>query len=91
MACIVKADVVVTAGPVGGVPVAVPVLEIDPASTSVCVVVWGHGIGEPEALRMLQEKPVSRMMTEPASPVWGERKQPFTVPASGGGAGSGKP
>jgi hypothetical protein len=39
MACIVKADVVVTAGPVGGVPVAVPVLEIDPASTSVCVVV----------------------------------------------------
>jgi tricorn protease len=44
-----------------------------------------------EALRMLQEKPVSRMMKEPPSPTWGERKQPFTAPASGAGGGTGKP
>ena len=44
-----------------------------------------------EALRMLQEKPVSRMMAEPPSPTWGERKQPFTAPVTGGGAGSRKP
>ena len=29
-----------TAEPFGGVPLAVPVLEIDPASTSLCVVVY---------------------------------------------------
>jgi tricorn protease len=38
-----------------------------------------------EALKMLQAKPVSRMMKEPPSPTWGERKQPFTSPATGGG------
>ena len=32
-------DVAVTAGPAGGVPVAVPVLVIEPASTSAWVVV----------------------------------------------------
>jgi hypothetical protein len=36
----VSEDVTVTAGPVGGVPLAVPVLEMDPASTSACVVVY---------------------------------------------------
>jgi hypothetical protein len=35
----VNEDVAVTAEPVGGFPLAVPVLEIDPASTSACVVV----------------------------------------------------
>jgi tricorn protease len=47
-----------------------------------------------EALRMLQEKPVSRMMKEPAPPTWGERKQPFPGPATpsgGGGAGQQRP
>jgi tricorn protease len=48
-----------------------------------------------EALRMLQEKPVSRMMKEPPPPTWGERKQPFTAPVSTsggeGGAGARKP
>ncbi len=39
-----------------------------------------------EALRMLKEKPVKRMTTEPASPTWGQRKVPMTAPA--GGAGS---
>jgi hypothetical protein len=38
-ASIVNEDVAVTAEPFGGVPLAVPVLEIDPASRSVCVVV----------------------------------------------------
>jgi tricorn protease len=37
-----------------------------------------------EALRMLAEKPVTRMMKEPASPTWGERKAPFTAPVTGG-------
>jgi hypothetical protein len=36
----VNEDVAVTAGPVGGVPLAVPVFEIDPASMSACVVVY---------------------------------------------------
>jgi tricorn protease len=40
-----------------------------------------------EALRMLEEKPVSRMKTEPPPPTWGERKQPFAVTVSGGGGG----
>ena len=40
-----------------------------------------------EALRMLEEKPVSRMMTEPPPPSWGERKQPFSVPVSSAGGG----
>ena len=35
----VSDDVAVTFGPVGGVPVAVPVLEREPASTSAWVVV----------------------------------------------------
>jgi hypothetical protein len=39
IASIVNEDVAMTPGPVGGVPLAVPVLEIDPASTSACVVV----------------------------------------------------
>ena len=30
-----------------------------------------------EALRMLKEKPVTRMTTEPAPPDWGKRKAPF--------------
>jgi len=38
-----------------------------------------------EALRMLTEKPVSRMTTEPKPPTWGERKQPFTAPVTTGG------
>ena len=29
-----------------------------------------------EGLRLLKEKPVNRMSTEPASPTWGERKAP---------------
>jgi hypothetical protein len=36
---IVNEDVTVTTGPARGVPLAVPVLEIDPASMSACVVV----------------------------------------------------
>jgi len=36
---IVSEELSVTFGPVGGVPVAEPVLEIDPASMSACVVV----------------------------------------------------
>jgi tricorn protease len=44
-----------------------------------------------EGLRMLQEKPVSRMTTEPPPPTWGERKQPFSAPVSSGGGGSQKP
>ncbi len=31
-----------------------------------------------EAIRMLKEKPVTRMTTEPPSPTWGQRKQPLT-------------
>ena len=30
-----------------------------------------------EAMRMLKEKPVTRMTTEPAAPTWGKRKVPF--------------
>jgi hypothetical protein len=37
---IVSEDVAVTTGPVSGVPLAVPVLEIDPASTSLCAVLY---------------------------------------------------
>jgi hypothetical protein len=35
----VNEDVTVTTGPLGGVPLAVPLLKIDPAFTSACVVV----------------------------------------------------
>jgi tricorn protease len=38
-----------------------------------------------EALRMLEEKPVTRMTTEPPPPSWGERKAPFSVPTTTGG------
>ncbi len=38
-----------------------------------------------EALRMLKQKPVSRMSTEPPSATWGERKQPITTSAPTGG------
>ena len=46
-----------------------------------------------EGLRMLKEKPVTRMTTEPPSPTWGKRKVPFgpsaaptpAPPTSGGG------
>ncbi|MGE0883692.1 MAG: PDZ domain-containing protein [Blastocatellales bacterium] len=39
-----------------------------------------------EALRMLKEKPVNRMTTEPAPPTWGQRKeQQPPAPASSGG------
>ena len=40
-----------------------------------------------EGLRMLKEKPVTRLTTEPAPPTWGERKQPMTPAAATGGAG----
>lgn len=33
-----------------------------------------------EALRMLQEKPVNRLATEPPPPTWGQRKHPVTPP-----------
>ncbi len=36
---IFNVEVPVTGGPLGGVPVAVPVLDIEPAFTSACVVV----------------------------------------------------
>lgn len=35
-----------------------------------------------EAMRMLKEKPVNRMTTEPAPPTWGKRKVPFTSTAA---------
>jgi tricorn protease len=38
-----------------------------------------------EALRLLEEKPVTRMTTEPPPPSWGERKVPFTAPVANGG------
>jgi hypothetical protein len=31
-----------------------------------------------EGLRMLKEKPVKRLGTEPPPPTWGQRKQPIT-------------
>ncbi len=34
-----------------------------------------------EALRMLEEKPVTRLTKEPAPPTWGKRKQPITMSA----------
>ena len=37
-----------------------------------------------EALRMLKEKPVTRMTTEPPAPTWGKRKAPFGPTTSGG-------
>jgi tricorn protease len=40
-----------------------------------------------EGLRMLKEKPVTRLNNEPAPPTWGERKQPMTPAAATGGAG----
>jgi hypothetical protein len=39
VAGIISEDVIVTTEPLGGVPLAVPVLEMDPAFTSACVVV----------------------------------------------------
>ena len=43
-----------------------------------------------EALRMLNEKPVNRMTTEPPPPTWGQRKTPMK-PAAPAGAGSPQP
>jgi tricorn protease len=44
-----------------------------------------------EALRMLAEKPVTRMTTEPPPPTWGQRKVPMSsAPATGGGGQGGK-
>lgn len=40
-----------------------------------------------EALRMLEEKPVTRLTKEPASPTWGKRKQPMVSAGSTGGGG----
>jgi tricorn protease len=37
-----------------------------------------------EGLRMLKEKPVTRMDHEPPSPTWGQRKQPMPAATSGG-------
>ncbi len=37
-----------------------------------------------EALRMLKEKPVTRLMKEPPPPTWGQRKVPLSAPASTG-------
>ena len=39
-----------------------------------------------EGLRMLKEKPVTRLDHEPPSPTWGQRKQPMSPPATGGEA-----
>jgi tricorn protease len=39
-----------------------------------------------EALRLLEEKPVTRMTTEPPPPNWGERKVPFSAPVATGGS-----
>ncbi len=38
-----------------------------------------------EGLRMLKEKPVNRLGTEPAAPVWGQRKVGLVVPMGTGG------
>ena len=40
-----------------------------------------------EGLRMLEEKPVTRLNTEPAPPTWGKRKQPIVTPGTTGGGG----
>jgi tricorn protease len=37
-----------------------------------------------EGLRMLKEKPVTRMTKEPPSPTWGQRKQPISPSPAGG-------
>jgi tricorn protease len=39
-----------------------------------------------EALRMLKEKPVTRLTKEPDSPTWGQRKQPMRPATSGTGS-----
>jgi tricorn protease len=39
-----------------------------------------------EALRMLKEHPVMRMMQEPPSPTWGQRKQPMKPAGTAGGS-----
>ena len=49
-----------------------------------------------EALRMLKEKPVNRMTTEPPSPTWGKRKAPFgpsaaPMPTTTSPNGAGRP
>src|SRR5580704_9776082 len=36
-----------------------------------------------EGLRMLKEKPVTRLDHEPPSPTWGQRKQPMSAPTGG--------
>jgi tricorn protease len=37
-----------------------------------------------EAMRLLREKPVERMATEPAPPTWGKRRAPANVTSTGG-------
>jgi tricorn protease len=39
-----------------------------------------------EGMRMLKEKPVTRLTKEPASPTWGQRKVPMGSPASTSGS-----
>ena len=41
--------------------------------------------GVEEALRMLKEKPVTRLSTEPAPPTWGARKMPMGAAGAAGG------
>ena len=41
--------------------------------------------GVEEALRMLKEKPVTRLSTEPAPPTWGARKMPMGGAGAAGG------
>ena len=43
-----------------------------------------------EALRMLKEKPVNRMTTEPPPPTWGKRAVPMGSPAPAGSGGNQK-
>ena len=40
-----------------------------------------------EGLRMLKEKPVTRLTKEPAPPTWGQRKKPISAAPSTGGGG----
>lgn len=40
-----------------------------------------------EALRLLKEKPVTRLTSEPPPPTWGERRKPIAPPPSSGGPG----